>query len=634
MRNTSSGDLPPNGVLAYRFADFRLDLVEESLSRHGQRLNISPRMFQVLLLLVQRRGEVVTKGEFFDKVWGGTFVEDNNLTVTIAALRKILKDHAKQATFIENLPRKGYRFLAAVEVDGESTEGPVGTNRSLQSQPRSRRRAVRYGLATLGLLIVLSIVGLSFKNSWRKAAPGKRIDSLAVLPFASTDSDGEYTADGMTEGISSALSKIPTLRVIDRNSTNHYKDSNDAVEAARELNVETVVTGTIDRHPDVPVVNVILTDVVENKILWQQEFPLSEGETLLVQRELIRILAQNLNRSTTDERAIDRPPTENAEAYDLYIKGRYYWGKRSNPDILRSAEFFKAAIEKDPNFAKAYIGLADAYAIGDFVYVGIAAEQRTTLAKSYVQKALEIDNTLGEGYAVVALGQCYSEWNFVGAEQNYRRAIELSPNDATAHHWFAEFLSMQGRFGESLEEYARAMSLDPLSMSIRTDRALSFYYARDYDRAVNYLNEARQVDPDYSLTYTFLDWVYREKGMYAEAADAMEKVYALQQKKGERGEATMKRFERYADQLRNGAAAHGDRGYWRVMADSEVTMGAGPYYVAVAHAKLGENDEAFKYLEMAFRDHYTGFVWLKVDPAIENLRQDPRFNNLLRRVGI
>ena len=202
---------------------------------------------------------------------------------------------------------------------------------------------------------------------------------------------------------------------------------------------------------EVPVLNIELTDVAAGTRLWDGQFRLLPGEMLGVQQEIVSVVAQGLNRVPDGgEIAVEKPPTTNAEAYDLYIQGRYYWNKRTNLDILRSAELFQAAIDKDPTFAKAYIGLADAYALGNFTTIGIPTEKRTALAKSYVRKALEIDDTLGEGYAAIAIGQCYSEWDFAAAEQNYRRAIDLSPNNATAHHWYAEFLSMQARFSEKI----------------------------------------------------------------------------------------------------------------------------------------------------------------------------------------
>lgn len=624
-------DLEINDLRSYRFGGFELDLVDETLRRGDETVNISRRMFQVLLLLVERRGEIVAKDEFFEKVWLGSFVEDNNLTVTIAALRKLLNDDAKQARFIENIPRKGYRFIAHVDV-----ESLPQTSVPLPLVPQRSNRRIRLFAAMVGLLVVLFVVGFSLKAYRQKDPAPRRIESIAVLPFETKDPGGQYLADGLTDGISSALANVPGLRVIDHNSTYHYKNANaDPLSIGNALNVESLVSGQLDYEGQTPVVNIVLTDLTTNSALWQKQFRVPADEALSVQQEIIRGIAQDLQRGLPNEQlAAAHPPTENAEAYDLYIRGRHYWNKRADPDIVKSAELFQAALDKDPRYAQAYIGLADAYALGTFTQLGISNEHRISLANSYARKALEIDDTLGEAYAVIAINQCYRDWDFAAAEQNYRRAVELSPNNATAHHWYAEFLAMQGQVEESSDEYAKAVSLDPLSLPIRTDMALSFYFDREYDQALLALINAKEMDPNYYRTYHFLALVYQEKGLFAEAADATEKVFELQAQNGERGAETLEYYKKHTAQLRRGGRDNGSDGYWQAMADSEVTVTAGPYYLAVANAKLGKTDEALKLLEKAFRQHDTGMVWLKTDPALDNLREDPRFKDLLKRVGI
>lgn len=320
---------------------------------------------------------------------------------------------------------------------------------------------------------------------------------------------------------------------------------------------------------------------------------------------------------------------DDPEAYDLYIRGRYLWNKRIDSEIFRSIELFRAAIDKDPAFAKAYVALANSYSLVGLSHYGISDEERANLAIATAEKAIELDETLGEAYAVKAVNKSFIKWDLAGADSDYRRAIELDPNDATAHHWYAEFLAMHGRFDESLALYHRAMEFDPLSSAIRTDYALTFYYTGDFDRAIELLNKEKVLHPSYARTYLFLYFIYPEKGMYAEALDAMETHVDVVYRAGGR---SVDWYEDLKAKLakRRASLTVGARGFWeRTLIDAENE----PYPTAVAYAKLGDKDRAFEYLEKAFAARYTGMVWLKVTPELDSLRDDPRFDTLLRRVG-
>jgi DNA-binding winged helix-turn-helix (wHTH) protein/TolB-like protein len=643
-----------------RFGEFELDLAEETLSRSGEKLNINRRMFQVLRLLVERNGEIVTKQEFFDKVWDGSFVEDNNLTVAVTSLRKVLGDNAKQAKYIENIPRKGYRFIAKV-TGANGTSGPAlddssatnvqvtDFNRPVTSSAtfadhasetknvssiRIRKLAAGILIASLISLLAIGVVG--YRGFWRSsptAAVG--IDSIAILPFSTNNSDSEYLADGLTDGITSDLSRISRIRVIDRSSTFQYKNqSTDPVTAGRELKVRAVVTGQVEQQDIAIVIDVKMIDLVSGQQIWQQQFRRRKGEFFSTQQEIsqaiLKIAVPEMTRQ--DQSRLTRRQTDDPEAYDLYLKGRYFWNKRTNPDFMRSVELFRAAIDRDPTFARAYVGLADAYSLGGFVQLGISNEEKIALARGAIKRALEIDDTLGEAYASLAINKCYIDWDFPGAESDYVRAIELNPNDATAHHWYAEFLGMQGRFEESFKEYDRAMALDPLSLPIRTDMALNYYYARNYDAAIENLNKAKELDPNYVRTYDFLNLAYREKGMFAEAADAIDRRFTIQSQIGEVPAKDLKQYRAYTESLRSGARREGAPGYWQAELKYQ-EAGQPPSFVAVAYAKLGDKDSAFKFLEKAFNERYSGMVWLKVNPELDSLRSDPRYDDLMRRVG-
>ena len=598
-------------------------------------------MFQVLRLLIERRGEIVSKSEFFEEVWEGGFVEDNNLTVTITSLRKVLGDNAKQARFIENIPRKGYRFVSDVETLTRVAESKTaGRIAALETRQRERPktwftgRLVAVGAAVI-LIVIMAIVSFGYKEFWPASRPAtKPIDSIAVLPFSDPTAENEYLADGLTESIINDVSRITRLRVIDRNSAFHYKNEPlDAAKAGRELNVRVVVSGQVERQGDSFVINVEMFDAESNSQIWRQQFRRRANDLFAIQQEVSEAIAKNA-LSGSEEMEQRRPakrPTNDPEAYELYLKGRYHWNKRAEADILRSIELFRAAIDRDPTFAKAYIGLADAYTLGDLRNTSITRDEKIALSRGAVRRALEIDDTIGEAYASMAINKCYYDWNFAGAESDYRKAVELSPNDATSHHWYAEFLSMQGRFDESYAEYEKALSLDPLSLPIRTDMAFSRYYSRDYDKAIELLNLARQIDPEYRPTYNFLMFTYREMGMFLEAINAYEQDIRAQYDANGRSSKSYINIMRHITEVRNEGSNLTAERYWR--AELEFEDDPAPNYKAVAYAKLGEKDKAFEYLERAYKEHYSGMVWLKVTPELDGIRDDPRFQDLLKRVG-
>ncbi len=631
----------------FRFGEFEIDLDEETLRREGEKLYIKYRVFQVLRLLVERRGEVVTKNEFFDKVWGGSFVEDNNLTVAITGLRKALGDNARQARFIENVPRKGYRFIAQVECAGEPAAAyPILSAKTATADETTARptgyRAVRSSRLLIGLLFVFVIAASAVvvggrKILWPSDVPvADRIDSVAVLPFEDRTSGNEYLADGLTDSIISNLSKQPGLHVIDRNSAYSYKNKiSDLATTGRELNVRTVVTGHIEQSGDTFIISAELIDLASKTKLWRQQFRRERTELYATQLEISRAIIQGLRFESSAGRSDEKEKREarDPKAYDLYLKGRYYWNKRTNSDFQTSAELFKSAIDQDPTFAQAYVGLADAYTLGGFPMPNLSTAEKNAFIRGNIQKALEIDDSLGEAYAASAINKCYYDWDFAGAETDYRRAIELNPNSATAHHWYAEFLAMQGRFDESFAEYDRAISLDPLSLPIKTDRALNYYYTGDFDTAIELLNKVKELNPEYPRTYQFLTYAYYEKAMFDEAVDSTDKIITNQYQRGERSAQDYERFEKYLTELKNGAKNGGRDGFWLVTLAAEAVP-IPPYNTAAAYSKLGNSDKAFEYLENAFRERDSGLVWLKVTPEFDGVRSDPRYQDLLRRVGL
>lgn len=612
-----------------RFGEFELDLAEERLRRGGEPLNINHRMFQVLALLVERRGEIVRKDEFFEQVWAGSHVEDNNLTVAITGLRKALGDDARHARFIENVPRKGYRFVADVET--ETHPSVIG---AIETQiPARRSNPYRLGMVIALFLLLVGAAAYSYRTFGILGAAPRTIGSVAVLPFEISDPEAEYIADGLSETLANRLRVFPGVRVTDQRAAYEYKGrTSDPIAVGRELGVAAVLTGRIEKRGDQMTVFAELTDVAGGFVIWNREFPGSANDLLSLQKDLADSLTGVVLPAASEEERARRAlrTTSDPEAFDLYIRGRHLWNKRIDSDIVRSIELFRAAIDKDPTFGKAYIALANAYSLADLSARGISNEERAKLAIATAEKALEIDDTLGEAYSARAVNKCFINWDLAGAEADYRRALALNPNDATSHHWYAELLAMHGRFDESLAMYERAMELDPLSSPIRTDYALTFYYRRDYDRAIELLNKEKNIHPNYARTYLFLSYIYPEKGMYAEAVDAMETRFDLINQAGGVSSEWYDRQKRRLAKMR-ASLPSGIRGFWE---GSRIDDQNAPYYTAVAYAKLGDKEKAFEYLERAFDTHYTGMVWLKVTPELDDLRDDPRYADLLRRVGL
>lgn len=619
---------------AFRFGEFELDLLDETLRRNGAKIALPRRTIQVLRLLVERRGEIVSKKEFFETVWTGSFVEDNNLTVAIAALRKVLDDDARHARFIENLPRKGYRFVAEVEsITDDGSKSAANAGSAAAASPKSSRRWIFFGTSAMIVLLLIIIAGFRGRDSsfLESRGPTLKFDSLAILPFQSESEQSRYLADGFADGITSDLSKLSGFKIIDRNSAEKFGNAPDLAVAAKELNVAAVLTGHLEQNGDVMIVTTDLFDAAANTVVWHQQVRRQTLEMLALQQETSQAMIERLQLQPNDPQLakLAKRQTNDPIAYDLYLKGRYFWNKRDESEIVKGAEFFRAATERDPTFAKAFVGLADAYTLGSFGEMGMSIEEKNSLVRGYLQKALDIDDTLGEAYADRAINKCYYDWDFPGAGADYRRAIELAPNYATARHWYAEFLTMEGRFDESAAEYERALALDPLSMPIRTDMALSYYYARDLDKAAALLEKAKDLNPEYARTYLFLGMVHLEKGNFNKAIDAFDKYVTLQHKNGTRSRDNYLKNERFFADLR---AVANSGGFWRAFVKGGTYDLLDPYLLIVGYAKLGQNDNAFRLVRQSLDDHYSGLVWFKVAPGIDGIRADNRFHEIEERV--
>lgn len=629
----------------YQFDEYLIDTAEETLSRNGEKVIINRRTFQVLRLLVERAGQIVTKQEFFDTVWADAFVQDNSLTVTMTTLRKILGDDAKQAKFIENLPRRGYRFIGDVKtVSDESPTAQVEEKNFVAPTAdvgkkavfTSKNRKAFVGIFTAFLVLLLAVLGFKYFGSSQSqliSINNLQIKSVAVLPFENQNPDTEYLSDGLTESVINNLSGLANLRVISRNSVFQYKNKQtDSTTIGRELNVGAVLTGRFSQRGDDLMIKAELTDLRDNKQIWGRQYNRQTSDAFALQQEIALDISDALRSKLSGEEKmrLAKSETDSPEAFQFYLKGRYQWNKRTAKSFRKAVDFFNQAIEKDPTYALPYVGLANCYLSVNYTHV-ITREERVAMVKAVANKALEIDPKLGgEVHAVLAINSHFNEWNWEGADREYKLAVELSPNYATAHHWYAEFLATEGRFDESFAEYQRALELDPLSLAVKTDLGLNYYYARQFDRATEYLKKLKESDPNYMRTYVFLAMVHKKKGMFEEAIAEDDRAYTID---GINSQILASR----KTALENAFNTAGAKGYWRKVIDLEFDLNSGkphPVILAKLYSEIGELDKAFELLEKGYSERSPLLVWLKVSPEFDGIRSDSRFTDLMRRVGL
>jgi len=478
------------------------------------------------------------------------------------------------------------------------------------------------------LVIVLGGVGLSLylKGGNTEGA----IQSIAVLPFQnrSAEADTEYLSDGLSESLIYRLSQLPNLKVSPTSSVFRYKGKEiDPVKVGQELGVAAVLSGRIVQRGDNLTISAELLDVHNNRILWGEQYDRKMSDLLATQREIAREIVEKLRvRVSGKEQELGKHYTEDNEAYQLYLKGRFYWNKRTIEASDKSIEYFNQAIDKDPGFALAYAGLANCYVVRNYPQ---PPREKMPKARAAAMRALELDETLAEAHTSLARVLALYDWDWPAAEKEFRRAIELNPRYEVAHEWYGGYFELMGRPDESIAERKKAQELDPLSLPINAELGLAFYFARDYDKAIEQFKKTLEMDPKFPLATDQLPTVYGQKGMYDQAIAEYQKgtmlrgdaewsspmaglgyVYALSGKK--------KEAQAVLDELKQRSRQE------YVPADS----------IALVYTALGEKDQAFAWLEKAYEERAFKMAWLKVEPQWDSLRSDPRFTDLLRRLGL
>jgi TolB-like protein/DNA-binding winged helix-turn-helix (wHTH) protein len=645
----------------YSFNEFSIDLDRGCLMRGEHQVKLRPKVFDALCYLVENNKRLVTKAELIGAVWADSFVTDDSLVQCLVELRRALGDDAQE--YIKTVPRRGYIFDTAVTSDSaaakvytedvesvrivieEDDREPSISDRPMQADtnvlPAVSRTLWIWGKpARILLVCVLLLAGaaiglLYFRGSdkSKQAAPATRIRSIAVLPFKPLSADGsdEYLGLGMADTLITKLSNLRQILVRPTSSVRKYMATDqDPLAAGREQRVDAVLEGSIQRLGDKMRLTVRLLNVEDGSSLWAYKCDEYCTDIFALQDRVSERVAGVLALELTgeDRKLLAKRYTDNTEAYQLYLKGRYYLGKYDEEGFKRGLESFKQAIDLDPNYALAYAGLADAYYGLSNLYLPPA--EAMPKARSEAMKALELDETLAEAHASLALVKAQYEWEWAGAEREYKRARELNPGIASVHFGYSTYLIARGRPEEALAELKQAHELDPLSLAIDLFSVFPFYYAppplRQYDRAIEELRTIIALEPNFSSAHALLGGVYLEKGMYEEAVAAHKKAWQL----GNNLWDLAYLVRTYAMAGRRGEAqkALGDL---RQRAEREHVA---PNWMAAAYVGLGEKDQALTWLEKAYENRDENMTLLNVDPAFDSLRADPRFIVLIRRIGL
>jgi serine/threonine-protein kinase len=528
---------------------------------------------------------------------------------------------------LEKKPAERFQSMRDIAFDLRAVAGGSGTSRPSPAGPAGRRRLAAWGVAALAALVLVALLAAALH---RYAWGGRAIDSVAVLPFVNDggDPDAEYLSDGITEALINNLSQLPNLRVIARSSAFRYKGRADDPRAAgTELGVQAVVAGRVVRRGDRLVVSVELVDVRGNRQLWGEQYNRKLTDLLAVQDDIAREVTDKLRPRLTGEekKRLGKRPTDNAEAYQAYLVGRYHWNKRTEEGLKKAIEQFEQARAKDPGYALAYAGLADCYALlGDYSY--LPPKEAFPRARAAAAEALKLDDTLAEAHTSLAFVKVQYDWDWAGAEDEYRRALALNPNYATAHQWYSEYLTAMGRHDEALAEIRRAQEIDPLSLIIRAVAGRALYYARRYDEAIDQCRQTLAMDPNFGVAYLFLGRACVQAGRYDEAVAAFRKARELSGGAAVLGE------------LGHACAAAGQRDEARKVLDELEELRKQGHVtsarMALICAALGEKDQALTWLDKAYDERADAMVFLKVEPRYDTLREEPRFQDLMRRVGL
>ncbi|HEV8130082.1 MAG TPA: tetratricopeptide repeat protein [Acidobacteriota bacterium] len=622
----------------YEFGPYLLDPREHALLRGSEIVPLTPKAFDLLLVLVERQGHLIEKDELLKVVWPDSFVEEANLSYTVSAIRKALGDGEEGQKYIATVPKRGYRFVAPVAIRAGQSEaiaglqplgereisasgGPLDAGSRLHGAFALLNRHKIFAATGAVLLLALGVIGLQ-----RVFAPAQAIDSLAVLPFVNEGSNpaSEYLSDGLTETLINNMSQIPSLRVIARTTVFRYKGTaTDPAKAGNDLKVGAVVTGKVLQRGDTLIVQAELMDVAHGSQLWGQQYNRKMADIFALQDEIALRISENLRLklSGAEKNQLTRRHTADPQAYQLYLQGRYHWNKTTEVGIRKGIEFFRRAVEKDPAYALAYAGLAESYYL---LIIFSPPEDVMPKALAYARKALEIDDTLAEAHTTVGGFKDFYEGDWAGAEKEYRRALQLNPGYPTVHQRYSLLLLERRRNEESLNEIRRAVELDPVSLSFQSSFGSRLYLLRRYKEAAVQLGKAIDLDPNYAQARFNLGRVYIQMGKYDEAIAELKRA-----------------LDRSGTALAELGCAYARSGDSREalsilseLRDLAKARYVSPIQHALLCACLGKTEESLGWLEKAAEERAYGLTLIHLEPLFDPVRPRREFHELVQRLGL
>jgi DNA-binding winged helix-turn-helix (wHTH) protein/TolB-like protein/tetratricopeptide (TPR) repeat protein len=645
--------------LSYEFAAFRLDPAERRLLRDGEPVALTPKAFDLLVVLVENGGHLLSKEDLLARVWPDQFVEEGNLSFNISELRKALGEGADGRRYIETVRKKGFRFVASVEEIREAEASPAvqgevpasSAQTVVEAGPRPAERsadAIALGLSdrsetparrspswrVLTVVLAAGALGLVAYGVWQMRAvqpaerPPKTIAVLPFKPIVAADRD-EALEMGMCHALIVRLSGLDQLTVRPTSAVAPYNTlGQDPLAAGRALGVDALLDGYIQRSGDRIRVTAQLLRTSDGKPLWSGQFNEKFTDIFAVQDSISMQMTEalRLNLADEDQRRVTRHSTENVEAYELYLKGCNLQDKRTPEGVKKSVQYFQQAIEKDPNYALAHAGLAESYVILA-VRADLPPRDTHRLATAAAERAVALDDASAEAHTALAHVRFWCNWDWPGAEIEFNRAIDLSRNQPIATQYYAPYLMAMGRSREAVAEIERVQRLAPLSLSTNAQAARIYFFAREYDKAIEQCQKTLDMDPDYGGARLFLGRTYTQKGLYREALIELERSRELF---GGSAEVSAVIGYTYAAAGRRPEA----RRVLRELVELSKRRYISPYHMAMIHAGLGEKDEALDLLEQAYEDREGRMTILRVAPEFDGLRSDSRLATLLQRMRL
>jgi TolB-like protein/DNA-binding winged helix-turn-helix (wHTH) protein/Tfp pilus assembly protein PilF len=621
---------------------------------------LTSKAFDTLLTLIEHGGEVLEKDFLLNTIWPDTTVEEKNLTIAVSAVRKALGETPSQHEFIVTVPGRGYKFVAGVRdltsedqdfvvekhtsqqitiEEIEATEplseliARSGTQPLLPSAAPSRRHRFRVLKMILAITVVLAVLAVFYFGFYRGShplpQPKSRIGSLAVLPFKSWDArdEDEYLGLGITDALITRLSNINEVIVRPTEAVRkYYRVEQDALSAGQELRVDSVLQGNIQRASDRIRVTVQLVRVIDGKPIWGETFDEKADNLFLLEDSISRrvVSGLTLTLTTRESERLAKRYTENTQAYQLYLKGRYYSSNWTLDGFHKAIGYFNDAIALDPNYALAYAGLADTYYRNATVHIPLG--EAVPKARNAVMQALRLDDTLAEAHTSLAMIKFRYDWDWTGAETEFKRAIDLNQNYATAHQWYSEYFTALDRTEEAVAEASRAEQIDPISPEVGWDLGLALFFGRRYDQAIEQFKRTIDLNPNFWLPHSFLAWCYGEKGEFDKAFAEYDKALALDD-----NEDTL-------SQMASIDVKAGRRTEARKILDElmrrQQRKEVSPLFISAVYFALDDKEQGFKWLEKAYREKAELLVFLKVAPNFQGVRSDPRYKKIMADVGL